>query len=174
MTDSPELVVVCGLPGVGKSGVARTVAERLDATLLRTDAVRKELVDEPAYTSEETERTYETICARARELLDADSRDTGGRVVLDGTYRSRRFREGIAEMATDLDVDCEFVYVTCDTDVVRERIQQRTDTVSDATYENHLELNAAFDALERDHTRLDNSGSWERTRERLDDVLRSV
>jgi hypothetical protein len=169
MSDPPDVVVVCGLPGVGKSRVSRAVADRLDATLIRTDVVRKSLFEDPQYTTEETERTYAAVRERARETL-AD----GGRAVLDGTYRSRPFRAAVAEMAADLGVDCEFVHVTCDEDVVRERIRQRTDTVSDATYENHLELKSEFDAFERPHVTVDNAGAWERTREQIVDAIPSV
>ena len=169
VSDAPNLVVVCGLPGVGKSRVSRAIADRLDATLIRTDVVRKSLFDDPVYTSEETERTYAAVRERARETLV-----DGGRAVLDGTYRSRPFREAVAEMAADVGADCEFVHVTCDEDVVRERIRQRTDTVSDATYENHLELKSTFDAFERPHVTVDNSGAWGRTREQVVDAIPSA
>ena len=166
MSDAPDLVVVCGLPGVGKSKVSRTAGDLLDATLVRSDVVRKDLVDEPQYTTEETERTYAAVRERARDILD-----DGGRVVLDATYRARPFRDNVAAMAADLGVDCEFVHVTCDPDVVRERIEQRTDTVSDATYENHLELKAEFDAFERPHVTIDNSGAWANTREQIESAV---
>lgn len=169
MSDPPNLVVVCGLPGVGKSRVSRAIADRLDATLIRTDVVRKSLFDDPQYTTAETERTYAAVRDRAREAL-AD----GDRVVLDGTYRSRPFREAVAEMAADLGIDCQFVHVTCDEDVVRERIRQRTDTVSDATYENHRELKSEFDAFACPHVTIDNSGAWERTREQVVDAIPTV
>jgi hypothetical protein len=166
MSDAPDLVVVCGLPGVGKSRVSRTIGDRLDATLVRSDVVRKELFDDPDYTSEETRRTYAAVRDRARDVLEA-----GGRAVLDATYRSRPFRDDVAELASDLGVDGEFVHVTCDPDVVRERIEQRTETVSDATYENHLELKAEFDPFERPHVTIDNSGAWAETREQVVDAL---
>jgi predicted kinase len=162
MSGAPALVVVCGLPGVGKSRVSQTVVDSLDATLIRTDVVRKDLVDDPEYTTDETERVYATVRERARETV-AD----GGRAVLDGTYRQRTFREDVAETADALGVDCVFVHVECDEDVVRERIAQRTDGVSDATFQNHLELKSEFDAFQRHHITIDNSGAWERTREQL-------
>lgn len=166
MTDAPAIVVVCGLPGVGKSRVSRTLADCLDATLVRTDVVRKDLVDDPDYTADETERVYAAVCERAREAVAA-----GGRAVLDGTYRQRAFREDVAAVADDLGVDCAFVHVECDEEVVRERIAGRTDGVSDATFQNHLELKAEFEAFDRPHIGVDNSGAWERTREQLSRVF---
>jgi hypothetical protein len=169
MTDIPSLVVVCGLPGVGKSRVSRAISERLDATLVRSDVVRKDLVDDPQYTSDETERTYAAVRDRAREHLAA-----GDRVVLDATYRSQSLRDAIAEMGTDAGAETTFVRVICDTDVVRERIRARTDTVSDATYRNYLELKSEFDDLQRPHVVVDNSGDWAATREQIAEAIPSV
>ncbi|MCF2241345.1 AAA family ATPase, partial [Halobacterium salinarum] len=45
-----RLVVVCGLPGTGKTTVSGHAAETLDAELLRTDVVRTDLFPEPDYT----------------------------------------------------------------------------------------------------------------------------
>ena len=169
MTDAPAVVVVCGLPGVGKSRVSQLLADRLSATLVRTDIVRKDLFSDPQYTDEETDRVYATVRERAREAV-AD----GGRAVLDGTYRSRPFRDDVAAMAAAAGVDCEFVHVTCDEDTVRERIRQRTETVSDATYRNHLDLKAEFDAFERPPVTVDNSSAWADTRERVTDLFADV
>jgi hypothetical protein len=52
------LVVVCGLPGVGKTTVAGMVADRFGAETLRTDVVREELIAEPTYTDEERDAVY--------------------------------------------------------------------------------------------------------------------
>jgi len=35
------LIIVCGLPGTGKTSLARKIAEKIYAVLLRTDVVRK-------------------------------------------------------------------------------------------------------------------------------------
>ena len=162
MSDPPPLVVVSGLPGVGKSRVSRLLADRLDAALVRTDVVRTDLFSDPQYTDEEVKRVYAAVRERARETLARD-----GRAVLDGTYRRRRFREDVAVMAADCDIDSVFVRVVCGESVVRKRIAQRTDTASDAAFEDYLTLKAEFDEFQRPHETVDNSGAWADTRERL-------
>lgn len=147
-----RLVVVCGLPGVGKSTVARTVADRLNAEVLRTDAVRKELFEEPAYTSEETDAVYEELFSRTRERLTS-----GESVVLDATFKSRGRREDAHDLASDADVAFRLIRVDCDSDVVERRIAARDD-ISDADFDIHLQFKERFEDVEMDHVRIDNSG----------------
>ncbi|MFB6373868.1 MAG: iron-sulfur cluster assembly protein, partial [Bradymonadaceae bacterium] len=44
------LAVASGKGGVGKSTVARAIAEAVDGEVLRTDVIRQEIVDNPVYT----------------------------------------------------------------------------------------------------------------------------
>lgn len=47
----------------------------------------------------------------------------------------------------------------------------RTDDPSDATFQDHLAIAKRFEPLEVPHVTVDNSGDWERTRERIEDIL---
>ncbi|OIB55294.1 AAA family ATPase [Natrialba sp. SSL1] len=158
------LIVYCGLPGVGKSAASGYTAEQIDAERYRTDQVRKQLFPDPSYTPEETHATYDALLERARSTLES-----GSNVVLDATFQSRPHREQAAAMADETGVDCEFVYVDCDLDVVEERIEERTDTISDAQFEQHLQLRETFDSIERDHVVVDNSGTLEETYRQIDE-----
>lgn len=160
--DGPSLVVVCGVPGVGKSRVAREIADCLSATVYRTDEIRATLSGDPTYDSEETERVYATVRDRAIATIER-----GGRAVLDGTYRDESFRADLVAAADRLDVDPVFVKVECPEHVVRERIDARTDDASDAGFAEYRHIREHFDALSREHVTVDNSGDWSRTRQHL-------
>ncbi|SDR44026.1 AAA family ATPase [Natronobacterium texcoconense] len=162
----PTLIVYCGLPGVGKSVASAYTAEQLPAERYRSDEVRKRLFPDPEYTDEETVATYEELLSHARSELESE-RD----VVLDATFRTKRFRDRAAAVASDLEADVEYVHVTCDVDVVRDRIENRTETVSDAEFEQHLQLRESFEPIERDHAVIDNSGSLEETYRQIDRTL---
>ena len=158
----PMVVTVCGAPGVGKTAVARTVADRLGAELLRTDVVRKEILPDPEYTEEETRMVYRELFDRGREAIER-----GESVVFDGTFRARRFRDGAAGVADRPSVPFRLIKVECAPDVVKERIARREDDESDADFEIHVKYRKAFEPLERDHVTIDNSGSLEETRRRV-------
>ena len=166
MAERPVLVVVCGPPGVGKSLVARTAADIVDADVLRTDVVRQDLFEEPRYTDEAVRRVDAEMRARARERLAA-----GESVVLDGTYRSVALRDAVAGLAGELGVPAVFLRVTCPGSVVRERIAARTGDPSEAEFEDYRTIAAEFEPLERDHHAIDNAGSVERTERQVREVL---
>lgn len=94
-----RLVLVGGLPGMGKSTLATGLGASLDATVLRSDEARKEQAGIPVvesaaadfgtgiYTAEATAATYEMLLARAEIALGL-----GESVVLDATWTSAGWR----------------------------------------------------------------------------------
>src|SRR6056297_1237834 len=85
---TPTVVVVCGLPGVGKTTVAEDIAERLDGRLLRTDVIRKEILSDPDYTEEEARMVYRELFDRASDRIE-----DGTSAVLDGTFKEEGYRD---------------------------------------------------------------------------------
>lgn len=161
----PSLIVYCGLPGVGKSAAAAYTADRLPATRYRSDEVRKELFPDPDYTAAETAATYDELLERARETLAA-----GSNVVLDATFRSKEYRDRAAAVGCEAADDVAFVRVTCETDVVTDRLERRTtsESVSDAGVREYRIVSESFEPLERDHVVVDNSGTLEETYRQID------
>jgi len=160
--EAGALAVVCGLPGVGKSTVAERVAAHLDAEVLRTDVIRKELFEDPAYTDAETEAVYAELIDRARDRV-ADGRAA----VLDATFADARFRADVREMGERAAGSFDLVEVECDQSVVRRRIERR-DGISDADFEVHLHFKRVFDGIETDHVVVDNSGGEAETAAQVD------
>jgi len=158
----PALIVVCGVPGVGKTTVATTIADRLNGELLRTDVVRKEILPEPEYTEEETRMVYRELLDRSRETIER-----GDTAVLDGTFRASRFRDQAAGVADRLNVPFRLVKVECAPEVVKERITSRTDDASDADFEIHVKYRREFEPLDREHVTVDNSDGIENTRQQV-------
>lgn len=157
------LVVVCGLPGAGKSTVSRRIADTLDGHLLRTDVVRKELFPDPEYTAEESSSVYTEVLARARDRIAAREH-----VVLDGTFRRESLRNRVVSVATEASVPYRLVHVQCAESVVKERIAAREGDESDADFAVYELLKDEFEPIEQNHTVVDNSGSLEETRAQVD------
>ncbi|MBA0126897.1 AAA family ATPase [Haloechinothrix sp. YIM 98757] len=137
-----RLVLVGGLPGSGKSTLGEQLAGRLDAALLNTDRIRKELagIDSQDGSSSEfecgiyarthTERTYREVIDRARALLAQ-----GRSVVLDASWTSRAHRSLAAEAASD--THARLVPLRCwvPPPTAADRLDSRVGSVSDATLE---------------------------------------
>lgn len=163
------LVVVCGVPGAGKTAVAEHVADRLEGDLFRTDVVRKELFDDPTYTDGESRRTYVELLGRAERVIER-----GGVAVLDGTFHDRRYRRMALATAAGVGADHRFIRVECDPAVARRRIREREHDESDADVEVHDHLREEFDPLAVAHATVDNSGSLAATRRRVDELVEPI
>lgn len=82
-----------GLPGSGKSSVAREAARRLNAIGLRVrvlelDEIRGVVTPRPTYTAEEREVVYRALAYMAMLLYNE-----GVSVIIDATAHRRRFRD---------------------------------------------------------------------------------
>ncbi len=160
------LLIVCGLPGAGKTTVAETVADRVGGRLLRTDVVRKDLFPDPDYTEAEKQAVYDELLTRGRDAVQA-----GETAVLDGTFKEAEFRDRAVELADELDVSLELVKVECEESVARRRISERTDDESDADPELHSRFRDLFEPIEVDHVVVDNSGELSETMARIDELF---
>lgn len=129
------LVVIFGLMGVGKTTIARALAQARDWPIIHSDTVRKCMAGlgptTPArfefgqgiYSEDFSRRTYEEIRRRTGELLDQGAEG----VVLDASYKSAAERARVRDLAGEKGARALFVYCYCPQEVVQERLQQRAD-----------------------------------------------
>jgi aminoglycoside phosphotransferase family enzyme/predicted kinase len=137
----PCLILVGGLPGTGKSTLARGLAERAEACLIRSDIVRKELAGlselasasfpfgEAIYAPAWNERTYAECRHRAEDLLFE-----GKRVIVDATFGEEKQRRALLEAASRLGVPAIFLLCQAGSEVVRKRLEGRRGDASDANW----------------------------------------
>lgn len=158
------LITVCGLQGVGKTEVSKYILKRTGGLVLRTDVIRKELIVEPRYTSEEMQRIYEEMFGRAERALMATP------VILDATFAKRSNREQARAIAEQAKRDFRLVEVVClDDETVRKRLEPMVGDASDAKFAQYLQYKTFFEPIpiEEPHIIIDNSGSIESTRSQV-------
>jgi predicted kinase len=148
----PCLVLVGGLPGTGKSTLARGLAENAGFRVIRSDVVRKELAGicdseprpaafgEGIYSAEWTERTYAECLRRAEELLFE-----GNRVLVDANFREERHRLAFLKAATRWGVPGVFLLCQAGPNVVQARLASRQDKASDADWAVYLRAAEAWE-----------------------------
>ncbi len=128
----PALVLMCGLPGVGKTWAARALVRPMRAALLRSDVRRKVLAGlavqtrveaDPGtglYTSENKDRTYRSLLGHAVALLER-----GQSVVVDASFAQRSWRRPYFDAATRLGHPVYLVHLRASEEVVRDRLAER-------------------------------------------------
>ena len=129
----PCLVVMTGLSGSGKSTVGATLAGRIGAALVTSDAVRRAVAQAEgvstsmwqqyqadAYTPEMNRRTYEDMRERARRHLEA-----GRPVILDATHSRAADRAAAVEIARELRIAPLIADLRVSEDVALERLAGR-------------------------------------------------
>lgn len=137
---TPRLVAIGGLSGSGKSTRARREGAGLGrapgAVVLRSDEIRKRLWGVPeydalpagAYSREETERVYNELFERARDCLQV-----GQSVILDATFREKKWRDCCLALATQERVSFSGLWLDLPAEVRGQRVKGRQNDVSDAT-----------------------------------------
>ncbi len=156
----PPIIVLRGAAGVGKSWLATRIAPWLGADIIRSDVVRKELLDmDPTWRPDAAERgevygaamherTYRAVLVRA-----GDSVAAGRAAILDATYLRKFTRVEVREYAQALGAPYAVLNVTCDPDVVRQRLierARRNDDASDADQAIYDEMMRTAEPLDGD------------------------
>lgn len=139
-----RLTVIAGLPGTGKTRVARRLAARTGAVRLSRDEVRAEMFDPVTYSAEEKSAAFGEMLSRARRFLDL-----GRDVILEGMPFSRRSeRDAARELASNAGAEFELVLCTCPDEVALGRIRaQRRHPAADRSEALYHEVKARFEPI---------------------------
>jgi aminoglycoside phosphotransferase family enzyme/predicted kinase len=173
----PCLVPLAGLPGAGKSTLARSLAEIGGFTVVRSDAVRKKLArgappGEDIYTAEWNERTYGECRRRIEAVLFE-----GGRALVDANFRQDGRRREFLDLARSWGVPAVLLVCRADPEVVRRRLEGRKGDASDATWAYYQqaarEWEAPGPATRRYWLEIDAGGTAEQTLEQAAAGLRA-
>lgn len=136
----PLLIITTGLMGSGKSVLARNLGAMLDAEVIRTDVLRKELLNirpeerrlekfgEGIYSEEMTARTYEKAFEKAKSIL------AGGRsVIIDASFKKNKARLRAAQIAEEYGAGFFAFQCECTNSAVHERLDRRMRVSRDAS-----------------------------------------
>jgi len=153
----PNLIVVSGLPGTGKSYFSRRLAERLPFLILESDALRKQLFPAPTYSAEESSYLFRTIYQLIENLLKK-----GTPVILDATNLEERHRERLYNIAERHEAKLIIVNVQAPPELVQKRLKKRVVTKesgekSDADWGVYQKMKPTAEKIIRRHFTVDTS-----------------
>ncbi|MDG6914641.1 MAG: ATP-binding protein [Nitrososphaerota archaeon] len=130
----------CGIPGSGKTTIARLVVRSLGrAVHIQTDVLRQ-MIAQPTYGWREARFVYESATLLGRRALME-----GYDAVLDGTFLREEYRAEARRRLWRHCSSCLVVCVACDTEVARRRNSSRQEAVPASSFDR---LARSFEAPE--------------------------
>ncbi len=168
-TAKPVLLLLCGLPGTGKSFLAHRLADALPFVIIESDMIRKMLFPEPRYTAQESRWVHRTCHALMAKLLKR-----GVRVIYDATNLIEYHRELVYRIAERARARLVVVKTVASEEVVRERLRSRQEgaaEVSDADWRIYRRMASRQEPIGHPHLVIDTSEDLE---EAVAKVLRFI
>lgn len=172
------IVLMAGLPGTGKSTLARELAARSSGRVLSKDEIRHAifLPEEIEYSSGQDDFCVQLMIETAGYLL---SRNTERAIFLDGRPFSRRYQiDNIVTAAACLHQPWRILECVCSEETARRRLAGDADLgahpAGNRNYQLYAEVKARFEAIMHAKTVIDTEQTLETCVQQALDALRAV
>lgn len=149
------LIALSGLPATGKTTLAKKVAKKINAEILRTDVIRKEIIRQPKYTEEEKETVYKEMFSRAGNLISS-----GKSVILDANFYKKSQRDEAKNIAERTQAKYFLVEVVCpEKEIIgRMKVRGKSNDESDARkMDVYYKVKSAWEPIAEPHIVVDAS-----------------
>ena len=146
------IVLICGLPGVGKTTIAKNLAPLIDAVILSSDKIRKELIPNPTYTKEERKLIYDVMV-----LIAVYLQNSGTNIILDDTFNKEDSRNKVKQRIRVPRDEFFIIECVCPENIIFSRIKNRKEDYSDADISVYQKMKKIYEPVKVDHITVDTS-----------------
>jgi len=146
------IVLICGLPGVGKTTIAKNLAPLIDAVILSTDKIRKELIPNPTYIKEERKLIYDVMV-----LIAAYLQNLGTNIILDATFNKEDSRNKVKQRIRVPQDEFFIIECVCPENIIFSRIKNRKEDYSDADISVYKKMKKIYEPVKADHITVNTS-----------------
>ncbi len=146
------IIIVCGLPGVGKTTLAKDLAPLINAVVLSTDKIRKELFPKPMYGRRERGLVYDVLTLLAKYLSSADVN-----CILDATFTKEKSRREIRKKLHHGTKEIRIIECVCPEDTIIARLKARKYDFSDADLSVYRKMKRIYEPVKEKHITVDTS-----------------
>jgi predicted kinase len=138
-------IAIFGLPGSGKTFLAKELAKRINGLHISSDTVRKELKKRGKYNEKAKLEVYHAML----KLMDAAIKHKQN-VVLDATFYKENIRSLFEKKAGEYHNPLYFIEMRAAESVIKERVDKKRPD-SEADFEVYLKIKNEFEPLREDH-----------------------
>jgi adenylylsulfate kinase len=145
------IVLMAGLPGTGKTTLARALAARVRGQVLSKDEIRHALfsADEIEYSSQQDDFCQHVMLQTAASLLERDAKLIA---FLDGRPFSRRYQiENVMNAAASLHQSWRIIECVCSEELARQRLEEHAalgaHLAGNRDFQLYLEVKARFETI---------------------------